>query len=127
MTLDDIEKGLLGGVTIVVIALIKTTVSSKETVALHTQEIAQLKTELASLKQNQITKEDIRSLLDEALDKRDASLLERRHEQDRARTLEMREGIQESLERLVPKIARQVYIEMSNRRTPRPSSEADIG
>lgn len=108
MTGEDAFKAvitaIIGLVSAAVSWLVKRVLDDRE-------EIVVLKEEVKSLKKTadgQITQECVREVIEKALDKRDEQAAARRIEWDKRLSLEVKQAVQEEVERLTPKLVREV-------------------
>lgn len=129
MTPEEVVKwffgALLTGVTIVVGWLIRTVLTQDKSQAMLEREVKRVETELTKkaddLSKKQITVEDVRKVIDEALDKRDKQVVERRLDYDKMHKMEIREVVSEELAKLAPRIVREIKgnTSLHDRITPR--------
>lgn len=105
MTFDDLFKGVVGlaftGTAAISSWLLRTVLKDHQTVML-------LEAKVANLEKDQITTDCVREVVEEALDKRDKIAELRRVEWDRRHSLEIKQAVSEELEKLTPKIIREV-------------------
>lgn len=112
MTADDILKtvftAVVGILTAAVGWLVRSVLIAKETILLHDARLHKMEGEIAELKKEALTVECIREVVEGALDRRDGQAAERRVEWDKMHTLEIRQVVADELERMLPRIIREL-------------------
>lgn len=115
MTADEVIKGVVGLVLTaiggVVSWLVKRVLDDRE-------EIIMLKSKVEHLDKEKITQECVREVVEEALEKRDKQAEERRKEWDRRQHLEIRQAVSEEIDKLVPRLVREVRAATGQMRRP---------
>ena len=119
MTGDDIVKTLFGAALTILTGLVgwvlakvfgseKAIVELKKDTEVASVERRRLEKEIQDLEDKQLTQECVRRALDEALDRRDIQAMQRRQEWDERLSLQIQHVTGEQIERLVPRIVKEV-------------------
>lgn len=112
MTADDIIKTVFGVVLTIVVAagswILGKVLGHGDASILQGAKIKELEAKVEKLEKSQMTTESVREVVEKALEKRDASVSERRTEFQRVHMLEMRTIVGEELEKLIPRIIREI-------------------
>jgi Glu-tRNA(Gln) amidotransferase subunit E-like FAD-binding protein len=140
MTSDDIIKTvfgtLLAGLAGVVGWLFTKVIRNGTFGAEANVRLAALETAVKEIKDSELTRDDVREVVDAALDRRDADAAERRKQWDKLLTLELskavKEGVEECqvetkkhLETIVPLIVRETIQQTRRHRGSHPSEEGE--
>lgn len=128
MTADDLLKTclsvVLAAVSAVVAWLVKTTLGTRDDALRLGEKVRVLEHAVEELKKEALTVECIREVVEGALDRRDDALAERRIEWDKMHTLEIRQVVADELERMLPRIIRELRgssgIDTPNFNAPKP-------
>lgn len=112
MTWDDIMKAIIASVLALIVGAISWLVSSVLSVRERFLEVKgrldKAEADVASLSSRQITVENVRDVIEEALTKRDKEYEKRRAEWDKLRQLEVREAVRDELEKNIPRLVREI-------------------
>jgi hypothetical protein len=112
MTIDDAVKAVFGailtGLASAVAWLIAKVLGNREAILVQQEKLRTLEGVVGDLQRNQITKDSVREAIEQALDRRDRANNERREEWDRRTALEIKQTVAVELERIVPRIVREV-------------------
>lgn len=117
MTLEDAAKAI-GGILLSVLSaitgwLFKRVLDDREDLILLKSKVEGLEKDQAA----QVTQECVREAVEEALDRRDKQAAERRVEWDRRQALEIKQAVGEEMEKMMPKIIREVRAAATGRRS----------
>lgn len=108
MTLDDVTNTILGLVAAAVTWLGRAVLSNRDRLTQAEGHRAALEDRLKELSDTQLTQESVREVLEAALERRDKTAFERRQEHDRRLALEIKQTVNEEIDRMIPKIVRDV-------------------
>jgi uncharacterized protein YlxW (UPF0749 family) len=112
MTADDAIKStlaaLLAGLVAAVTWLVSTVLGGKEKIVLLEARLKSQEDRVEEIRREQVTVECVREVIEEALEKRDKVAEQRREEWAKTRQLETKAVIQEELDKLVPRLAREI-------------------
>ena len=112
MTADDAVKATFGAALAALFAavtwLVNTVLGGEKKLLLLEAKVAIQEARVAEIKAGQVTVECVREVIEEALEKRDKIAEQRREEWGKTRQLETKAAIQEELDKLVPRLAREI-------------------
>ena len=127
MTVDDGLKAAFASVLGVLIGavgwLVSRVMGNREASLLHTQEIAQVKVDVALLKKEALTQETVRQVVEAALDRRDRQNNEKRMEWDRRTQLEIKATVREEVEKMLPRFVKEIRNATGKHRRPTEDGE----
>jgi hypothetical protein len=103
-----IFKVLMAVVTGVVAWLARRVVDDREEIVVLKGKFETLEAKHEEVKKDQITQECVREVVEEALERRDKQAEVRRAEWDRRFSLEVKAAVQEELDKLTPKLIREI-------------------
>jgi hypothetical protein len=110
-----VASTLIAGIGAVVGWLSRTTMKNHEDIIAlkakqHEMEHARrdLEEKVTEHARQRLTVEDVRKVIEDALDRRDKQVVERRAEYERMRKLEIQSAVHDELERMLPRLAREI-------------------
>lgn len=131
INVEGIFKSAIGlvltGIAAVVGWLIHSTMKHDKKDELQDAEIKRLKEDLDEFKKGRVTVEQIREMLDEALERRDQKVVERRAEYEHLHAAQLKNMIQEEFERVIPRFLRELRGHSNRRHQPPPGDTPDEG